>query len=72
MEDSAEVAEGLMPSGRVLWGLDETKEVFSAYGVGGQPAGAIIGADGSLVSTWSGVRDPEAVREVLDTVLANT
>ena len=46
LEDTARVAERLLPSGRVLWGLDETEEVFSAYAVGSQPAGAIVSAGG--------------------------
>ena len=72
LEDTAEVAEALMPSGRVLWGLDETQEIFSAYGIGGQPIGAMVAAGGSLLSTWSGAGGAGQIREVLDTLLANT
>ena len=72
LEDTAEVAEALMPSGRVLWGLDETQEIFSAYGIGGQPIGAMVPADGFLVSTWSGAGGAGQIREVLDTLLAIT
>ena len=72
LEDTAEVAEALMPSGRVLWGLDETQEIFSAYGIGGQPIGAMVAADGSLVVTWPGARSADEIREALDTLLANT
>jgi hypothetical protein len=72
LEDTAEVAEALMPSGRVLWGLDETQEIFSAYGIGGQPAGAIIAADGSLVVTWPGARSTDEIREALDEVLSGS
>ncbi len=71
LEDTTQVADRLLPSGKVLWGLDGKQEVFAAYGVGGQPAGAIIAADGSLVSTWRGARNPDAIREVLDTLLAD-
>ena len=71
LENTTKVAETLLPSGKVLWGLDATQEIFAAYGVGGQPAGAIVAADGSLVSTWRGARNPDAIREVLDTLLGD-
>lgn len=70
-DDTARAADRLLPSGKVLWGLDATQEIFAAFGVGGQPAGAIIAADGSLVSTWRGARNPNQIREFLDTLLAD-
>jgi thioredoxin-like negative regulator of GroEL len=70
LEDTAAVAERLLSSGKVMWGLDAEQEIFEAFGVGGQPAGAIIAADGSLVSTWRGARNPDQIREILDSLLA--
>ncbi len=72
LENTARVAGDLMPSGRVLWGLDDTEEIFSAYGIGGQPAGAVVATDGSLVSTWLGAISAESMREALDEVLSGS
>jgi len=72
LEDTADAAAQLIPSGKVLWGLDETQEIFAAYGVGGQPAGAIVAADGSLVVTWPGARGGAAIREDLDALLSGS
>lgn len=71
LEDTAAMADRLVPSGNVLWGLDSREEIFSAYGIGGQPAGAIIAADGSLISTWRGRRGTGLIREELDALLAS-
>ncbi|MCQ3803930.1 MAG: hypothetical protein OXC98_00250 [bacterium] len=70
LEETAAMAERKIPSGQVLWGLDGSQEIFADYGIGGQPAGAIVSADGSLVSTWRGARNPDQIREILDTLLA--
>ena len=70
LERSAGVAESLLPSGLVPWGLDADQEVFSAYGLRGVPAGAIVAADGTLVSTWQGARDTDEIRAVLDELLS--
>ena len=70
-EDTAAMAERKIPSGNVIWGLDGMQEVFEAYGIGGQPAGAIVTADGSLISTWRGAKNPDQIREILDTLLAD-
>ena len=71
LEDTAQMAQRLLPSGKVLWGLDGSQEIFQAFGVGGQPAGAIIAADGSLVSTWRGFKNPDQIRETLDALLVD-
>lgn len=72
LEDTAEAAADLIPSGKVLWGLDEAQEIFAAYGVGGQPAGALVAADGSLLVTWPGARNPDDIREDLDALLSGS
>lgn len=63
------VAESVLPSGKVLWGLDATKEIASAYGFGGVPSGAIVAPDGSIAFVWSGPESTEAMQEVLDSLL---
>ena len=70
LSNTARVAGDLLPSGQVMWGLDEAEDIFSAYGVGYQPAGAIVAADGSLVVTWPGARDVGEIRDTLDTLLS--
>ncbi len=69
LENTARVVDRLLPSGRVLWGMDYTQEIFGAYGVGYQPAGAIVSARGELVTTWPGSANIETVRGVLDALL---
>ncbi len=71
LENTAGVADRLLPSGRVLWGMDYTEEIFSAYGVGYQPAGAIVSANGELVTTWPGAENPDTIRGVLDSLLGD-
>ncbi len=71
LEDTARVADQLIPSGRVLWGMDYKEEIFSAYGVGYQPAGAIVSANGQLVASWPGAENPNTIREVLDSLLGD-
>ena len=70
LDRAAGVAENLLPSGRVPWGLDADQEVFSAYGFRGVPAGAIVAADGTLMDTWQGSGDIEEIRAVLDDLLS--
>jgi len=69
-EGAARVAEQLLPSGLVPWGLDAEQEVFSAYGLRGVPAGAIVASDGALVDTWQGSGDIEEMKAVLDDLLS--
>jgi len=66
------VAEQLLPSGLVPWGLDEDQDVFSAYGFRGVPAGAIVAPDGTLMDTWQGSRDIDEIKAVLDDLLSRS
>ena len=70
LERAAAVAERLLPSGFVPWGLDADQEVFSAYGFRGVPAGAIVAADGTLVDTWQGARDTDEIEDILAELLS--
>ena len=71
LEDTARMADRLIPSGRVLWGMDYAEEIFAAYGVGYQPAGAIVSAQGELVEAWPGAGDIRTIRTVLDRLLGD-
>ncbi len=70
MAGAAGVVEHLLPSGRVLWGLDEQQSAHEAYGFRGVPAGAIVAVDKSLVSAWDGPRNTDEIRDTLDMLLA--
>jgi hypothetical protein len=69
-EDTAERAAQIMPSGRVLWGLDADEEVFALYGVPYQPVTVLIGADKTIVDAWPGVLDEDEIRAKLDSLVA--
>ncbi|MDE0233154.1 MAG: hypothetical protein OXN93_12810 [bacterium] len=69
LDRAAGVAEMLLPSGLVPWGLDADQEVFSAYGFRGVPAGAIVASDGTLIDTWQGSRDIDEIEDALDDLL---
>ena len=63
------VAESVLPSGKVLWGLDASKEIISAYGFNGVPSGAIIDTDGTIAFVWSGPESTEEMQRILDSLL---
>ena len=69
-EDTAERAAQIMPSGRILWGLDTEEEVFALYGVPYQPVTVLIGADKTVVDAWPGVLGEDEIRARLDTLVA--
>lgn len=70
IEDTAARAADLLPSGHVAWGLDESEEIFAAYGVPYQPVTVLIGADGSIVESWPGARAEEAMRASIEALLS--
>lgn len=65
---TARAAE-LMPSGSMLWSLDDS--VWESYDVFGQPVTFAISADKVIVDQWFGVRNEAQIRETLD-ILAST
>lgn len=69
MSATTEQADALIPSGTVAWGLDESEEIFSLYGVPYQPATVLIGADGTIVDSWLGAKGEAGLREALDSLL---
>lgn len=67
---TAQQAAELLPSGNIAWGLDESEEVFSLYGVPYQPATVLIGADGTIVESWLGARSEQQMRESIEALIA--
>lgn len=53
-ELTAERAAELLPSGRIMWGLDGDQEIFTLYGVPYQPVTVLIAQDkdGSRILGW--------------------
>jgi hypothetical protein len=70
LEDTAEVAADVMPSGRINWGLDVDESVFAAYGVPYQPVTVMIGADKTIVDAWPGALSEDEIRAKLDTLVS--
>lgn len=69
---TAERAEEWMPSGRILWGLDDSQHVWSLFGVSGTPTTVLLGPDGEVISGWSGERGESGMREAIELALAET
>lgn len=59
-------AAELMPSGSMLWSLDDS--VWESYEVFGQPVTFVISADKVIVDQWFGVRNEAEIRATLDTL----
>jgi len=57
-------AAELIPSGDVLWTLDEA--IWETYEVFGQPVTFVISAGGAVVDSWFGLRTESEIRSVLD------
>ncbi len=70
LEDTADVAADLMPSGRIKWGLDAEEAIFAAYGVPYQPVTVMIGADKTIVDAWPGALSEDEIRAKLDALLS--
>ncbi len=70
LADTTQRAGEWMPSGVIAWGLDEDEEIFALYGVPYQPEARLIGADGTLVDGWAGVRGEEQLRAAIENLLA--
>ncbi len=66
LERTAERAAELMPSGRIVWGLDAEEQIFDAYGVPYQPVTVLITGDDVVVDAWAGIRPEADIRAALD------
>jgi hypothetical protein len=71
-ELAEERAAELMPSGKIMWGLDPEEEIFSLYGVPYQPVTVLIAADKTVVDAWAGVRAEDQIRSALDHLISLT
>jgi len=67
---TANRAEQLLPSGNVLWGLDEEESIFRLYGVPYQPVTVLIAADDTVVESWPGVRSEPDIRAAIENLIA--
>ncbi len=68
-EATAQRADELLTSGHVRWGLDETEEIFAAYGVPYQPVTVLIDGDRRLIGGWPGAAEADAIRDAIDEYL---
>lgn len=66
---TADRAASLMPSGNILWGLDESEDIFRAYEVPYQPVTVLV-ARGTIIETWPGIRNADELRASLDNLVA--
>lgn len=66
---TAERAAELLPSGKVMWGLDADQVVFAAYQVPYQPVTVLITHDRVIFDSWLGARAEEEMRQAIETLL---
>lgn len=66
---TADRAASIMPSGNILWGLDESEDVFRAYEVPYQPVTVLV-TRGTIVESWPGIRNIDELRDSLDNLVA--
>ena len=59
-----------MPSGDIMWGLDEDQDIFQLYGVPYQPVTVLIAHDRTIFTGWPGVMDEREIRAALDALIA--
>lgn len=69
---TGERANEWMPSGRVLWGLDESQHVWSLFGASGTPTTILLGPDGEVVAGWSGAVGEAGMREQIELLVAGS
>ena len=69
-EATSQRAAEVLPSGAVMWGLDEAQAIFELFGVPYQPVTVLIAHDDTVVEAWPGVRSEEEIRQALENVIA--
>lgn len=69
LEDTREQANRLLTSGEVTWGLDESGDFFSAYGIPYQPHTVLITGDDVIFDEWPGVLGESALRSKIDALI---
>lgn len=70
LDQTAERAAQLMPSGAIRWGLDEPEEIFGLYGIPYQPWTVLISGTDIEVGRWPGARSEQEIRQALDDLIA--
>lgn len=70
LEATRERAGELLPSGEIMWGLDEDQDIFAKYGVPYQPVTVLIADDGTVVETWPGMRPQDELRQSIEELIA--
>ena len=63
-------ANELFPSGQIMWGLDESWEIFELYGVPYQPVTVLIAHDDTVFEAWPGIRSEADIRQALESLIA--
>ncbi len=62
-------ATELFQSGQIMWGLDESEEIFGLYGVPYQPVTVLIAGDDTVVQAWDGLRPEEDIRAAIEELI---
>lgn len=70
LSETSRRADRLLRSGAVMWGLDESQRIFSAYGVGYQPVSILIGADKTIVKQIFGGQGRSAMVAAIEETLS--
>ena len=69
LEATADRAGELLTSGNVTWGLDDSGEFFSTWGIGGQPWTVLITGDDIEYQRWPGVLGEDELRSRIDSLV---
>ncbi len=69
LEDTRALANELLTSGDVTWGLDEDASFFSAYGVPYQPNTVLITGDDIIFDQWPGALSEEELRRRIEALI---
>lgn len=69
-EATAARAAELMPSGQMVWGLDQAEAIFALYGVPYQPSTVLISRDKTIVERWPGLREEAEIRAAIESLIA--
>ena len=68
-EATLAAANTYLPSGHVMWGLDEDEVIFQKYGIPYQPVTILIASDQTVVAEWAGLKSEEEIRDLLEMLI---
>lgn len=71
LEATTAGAARLIPSGNILWGLDQELAVWEAFGVRTQPITFLISSRGQILETWYGIRGESETRAAIEMLIEN-